>query len=72
MNGAHLVVEVIILNHAAVWRVSQYYSISSLQKCTEVCVCVCVFVGDRLRQRLREYPSPDLDAPLIPIKMRAV
>lgn len=33
---------------------------------------VCVLVGDRLRKRLREYPVPDLDAPLIPIKMRAV
>lgn len=35
-------------------------------------VCVYVFEGDRLRKRLREYPAPDLDAPLIPIKMRAV
>lgn len=54
MNGAHLVVEVIIFNHAAVWRVSQYYSISSLQKCTEVCVCACVCVCGRQTETASE------------------
>jgi len=34
------------------------------------CVCVCVY--DRLREGLREHRAPDLDASLIPIKMRAV
>lgn len=36
------------------------------------CVCVCVFACIRLRKHLKEYPASDLDAPLIPIKMRAV
>lgn len=61
MNGARLVVQVIMFNRAAVWRVSQYSTISSLQKHTGVCVCaracvqMCVhasvFSGDRLGKR---------------------
>lgn len=67
-----------MFNQAAVWRVRQYYTIlpprplKNTPTGVYVGIRVCALVGDRLSKCLREYPAPDLDAPLIPIKMRAV